>query len=178
MEDKIYKRFVNGIEACGLSYDEVLKWKYCGGDTKGRLKYFQQCCKGEPIPPKESHCICGHPIVENCYITDTFEGGSLLILGNCCIKRFIPKSGKTCEKCGEPHKNKKDNLCNSCRYLCKECDRFIYFPKDLENMCPSCFYKTHCLKCGKLFDDGATHLKPKLCIKCFFERERGVILGR
>jgi hypothetical protein len=48
-------------------------------------------------------------------------------LGNSCIKRFIKKSGRTCETCGEPHKNRKVNMCNKCRPTIKSyCGRISY----------------------------------------------------
>lgn len=36
-----------------------------------------------------STCLCGHfPIIEHCLISNTFTG-SQVIVGNCCVKKFI-----------------------------------------------------------------------------------------
>ena len=61
------------------------------------------------LPDAVDECVCGHFIQQNCYITD---GKQILVLGNCCIKKFNPKSSRTCEDCGNPHKNRKVNKCN------------------------------------------------------------------
>jgi len=73
------------------------------------------------LPEPTDECVCGHHIAENCYITD---GERILILGICCIKKFIPKNTRTCEKCEEPHKNRIVNRCNNCRIgVCDNCSK-------------------------------------------------------
>jgi len=112
----VYGAFYNGLTEIGLNYNDVItNYKYVGGDNGSHKKYFELITKTTPItrPPHITHCICGHYIKENCYITD--GNGNVLVLGNKCIKRFIKKSGRTCETCGEPHKNRKVNKCNRCR---------------------------------------------------------------
>jgi hypothetical protein len=116
-------KFVKGLKNYNLTYDEIKnnKWKYCGGQLGRHLNYFKLCCKDIDLPKKISECVCGHHIEENCYITD---GKQILVLGNCCIKKFIPKSSRTCEKCGEPHKNRVVNKCNDCRLgICDKCNK-------------------------------------------------------
>jgi hypothetical protein len=115
-------KFMNGLKRHGLTYDQIKdNWKYCGGDTGRHLNYFKLCCKDEPLPEHEKECVCGHAIVENCYIT--FED-DLLILGNCCIKKFIPKSSRTCRDCGKSHKNSVVDRCNNCRAgICDDCEK-------------------------------------------------------
>ena len=105
----ISKRFSNGLKKYNISLDNLKEnWKYCGGEKGRHLNYYNLCCKDEDIPEHEDRCICGHRIKENCYITD---GEYILTLGNCCVKRFIPSSSRTCERCGKAQ----DNLCLSCR---------------------------------------------------------------
>ena len=73
-------------------------------------------------------CICQHSIKENCYITNK-DNTCILVLGNCCIKHFLPegKSRRTCEDCGNIHRNRVVNRCNNCRYQkCDDCNRFNY----------------------------------------------------
>jgi uracil-DNA glycosylase len=113
MSIQISKRFSNGLKKYDISLDNLKEnWKYCGGEKGRHLNYYNLCCKGEDIPEHEERCICGHRIKENCYITD---GDYILTLGNCCVKRFLPNSSRTCERCGKAHRNRKDNLCLCCR---------------------------------------------------------------
>ena len=133
------ERFIKGLKEYDLTFEEITsgKWSYCGGDTGCHYKYWKLCCPNQETPEKTKWCVCGHPIVENCYITD---GPTILILGNCCIKKFIPKSSRTCEICKEPHKNRKDNLCNKCREIrrCLDCKTVIQKPYA---RCYNCYVK-------------------------------------
>jgi hypothetical protein len=106
MSIDLTEKFIKGLKMYGLTYDEIINsnWKYCGGNQGRHLRYFKLSCKGEEIPDSTDECICGHNIIENCYITN---GEEILILGNCCIKKFIPKSSRTCETCGVSHKKEK-----------------------------------------------------------------------
>jgi hypothetical protein len=116
-------KFIKGLKEYNLSYEQIQKWKYCGGNQDRHLNYFRICCPGEDLPERVDYCVCGHKIIENCYITSE-NGDLLLVLGNCCIKKFIPKSSRTCEKCGDPHKNRTVNRCNDCRYgICDICNK-------------------------------------------------------
>lgn len=110
--DELSRRFVNGLAELGLTQEDLKEWKYCGGTFGSHKNYWKLCCPGESCPPKEGRCVCKHVINENCYITN---GDEILILGNCCIKKFVPKAGRTCQNCGAGHKNHKDNLCRECR---------------------------------------------------------------
>ena len=123
---KLTKKFIKGLQTYNLSYEDIKKgdWKYSGGDRGRHLNYFILCYKDRALPPHKSKCICSHSITENCYITN---GKEILTLGNCCIKKFIKKSTRTCEDCKKPHRNRKINKCNECKigicYKCgKKCD--------------------------------------------------------
>ncbi len=122
---ELTNRFIEGLKQYNLTYDEILSgnWKYCGGNKGRHFNYFVLFSKGRDLPqPGEKYiCVCGHHIVENCYITDNAR---ILVLGNCCIKKFIPKSSRTCENCGKPHRNRKVNRCNLCRIgICETCNK-------------------------------------------------------
>jgi len=133
---ELTNRFIKGLKEYNLAYDEMVNWKYCGGNRGRHLSNFKLCCKGEELPNKVYECICGHAIIENCYITN---GDEILVLGNCCIKRFIEKSDKTCEICEEPHKNRKVNRCNKCRIgICDDCGKKC--DEDYKK-CYSCAFK-------------------------------------
>jgi len=111
------ERFLKGLAEYNLTQDDIVNsgWCYCGGNQGSHHNYFKIFFNNKvDLPLQEHNCVCGHYIVENCYITD---GKGILALGNCCIKRFLPqdKSGRTCRVCKKPHKNRKDNLCHNCR---------------------------------------------------------------
>ena len=113
MEAKhLSNKFLKGWLKEGMTVEDLKDWKYCGGDRGRHLNYFDLSCPDWERPPHSYECVCGHSIQENCYITN---GQELLVLGNDCIKKFIPKSGRTCELCGSSHKNRKVNLCNKCK---------------------------------------------------------------
>jgi len=99
-------------------------WKYVGGDNNRHKKYAKLC--NVEIQPHVDYCVCSHKIKENCYIKKICpenNNDEIVVLGNCCIKKFIPKSGRTCDICTEPHKNRVVNRCNKCRIgRCDICD--------------------------------------------------------
>jgi hypothetical protein len=52
----------------------------------------------------------------------------VIVVGNCCIKKFLPKNKqcRTCDICCQPHKNRKVNHCNQCRLnFCYDCDTLL-----------------------------------------------------
>jgi hypothetical protein len=90
---------------------ELDNYCYAGGDSGHHSSYLAtQRITVDRIPPKKDRCLCGHPISENCYIKH-IPTQRLIVVGNCCIKRYLDKSGRTCEKCNKPHRNIKNNLC-------------------------------------------------------------------
>ena len=72
----------------------------------------------EPFIHHSDYCVCGHIIVQQCYIynryTKKFE-----VVGNCCIHKW-KLQGMPCSMCFEPHLNRKDNYCNDCRIIIKK----------------------------------------------------------
>jgi len=117
--EELTKRFIEGLKHYELTPLLMKDYKYCGGDSKEHANYFELINKHRKFHQKKQHCICGQKISDNCYITNGIE---ILTLGNCCIKKFIDKSGRTCEKCDEPHKNRIVNRCNECRKVyCDDC---------------------------------------------------------
>ena len=120
---KLTERFIKGLQNYNISFDEIKagKFRYCGGNMNRHLNYYNLLYPDKDLPPLEDNCICGHHINENCYITD---GKQTLVLGNCCIKKFIPKSSRTCEICGDSHRNRVVNKCNECRMgICDICSK-------------------------------------------------------
>ena len=164
-ESKISQQFIKGLKEYNLTLEEIQngRWKYAGGDTGSHRRYFNMVYGEEyEIPIPESKCVCSHGIVENCYITN---GELWLTLGNCCIKRFLPKgcSGRTCGQCGKPHKNQKNNLCNDCRLELK----YSKSPYCIEKGCKSLAKlkngerKERCASCFQLWLDQQPWYKNK-----------------
>lgn len=162
-------RFVNNLKKLGFDYYNDVKenWIYCGGDGGKNSKsshlnyYLGHFIDKIIIPPKTNKCLCEHHIVENCYISSP-DLTKTLAIGNCCIKRFIKKSGRTCEDCGATHKNRKFNKCNECKIKkCKNCNKKIYKRKD--NYCNLC-RSIHCITCNK-----KCSYKYDECYKCKFK---------
>ncbi len=145
MTDKLTAKFIEGLKKYNLSHEDIINnnWHYSGGNKGSHLNYYKLVYKNIEIPSYSSKCICGHDISENCYITD---GKTIMVLGNCCIKRFLPKekSGRTCENCGSPHKNRVCNLCNICKY------------------------GKNCNKCG--IEKDIKYIKYDLCLKCYCKK--------
>lgn len=117
------ERLEQGLKEYNLTIEEIneLGWKYCGGDEAAgpqHLNYFRTIFKNDPEQCVEDYpgtqCVCGHTIHRNFFICNK-EEDEVLIIGSECINKFITKKGRTCEKCGDSHQNRKDNLCNRCR---------------------------------------------------------------
>jgi hypothetical protein len=112
--DYVTARFIRGLQEYDLTQEEIKGWKYVGGNRGSGLKYWILCTDNEELPEHHSTCVCGHDIIENCYI-ESPDGNDILVLGNHCVKRFIAKSSRTCEICEKPHRNRKINRCNECK---------------------------------------------------------------
>jgi len=149
---ELTERFIKGLKSYNLTKEEMIGWTYCGGKGGGinsvrHKNYFKQCFPGFDFPDLKDECVCGHAIKENCYITNDLLDGELLILGNCCIKKFLPKdnAGRTCEICKKPHKNRKDNRCKQCRIkFCQDCTKEKYRNY---NKCKDCLFNGICVTC-------------------------------
>jgi hypothetical protein len=111
-----------------MNYYEILQkalsdaddWEFVGGNTQ--TSHINRWCLKFPnreMPGEEDECECSHPIKENCYIYSK-KLDEIKIIGNCCVKRFLPDKDSRklkCENCGLPHNNRKVNKCNDCRPL-------------------------------------------------------------
>lgn len=130
---ELTNHFINGLKRIDLCFEDMNNYKYCGGDSDEHLNYWNLTNKdGIKQPPRTQYCVCGHNIEQNCYIKLKEKGlkssstgkelPSILVLGNYCIEKFCPNSGRTCEQCGKSHKNRKVDRCNDCRIgICDEC---------------------------------------------------------
>jgi hypothetical protein len=107
---------------------------YAGGNKESRFDYFMKRFGDASLQPDfVEECECTHWIKENCYVEympndRRCRPPKLFVVGNCCIRRFLPlkNQGKTCTDCRMRHKNRKDNYCTICREKrdgrrCNEC---------------------------------------------------------
>jgi hypothetical protein len=160
-----YSKLLEGLKKHSLTVEKVQEegWKYCGGSSRQKMRYFRKLFPEKPIPKQTSTCVCGHPIKENCYITNN---KSIITVGNCCVFGFIPepegKSKKTCSECFSPHTNRNVDRCNDCR--AGKCDKCDYPCPEKYTICFAC-------KTGKIpgvcEDCNRTCKKPyTLCFPC------------
>jgi Domain of unknown function (DUF5710) len=168
------KKFLNGLlNTYGITESELDNYNYCGGDTEEHKRYFKiyfkNCLKTVEMPSHKDKCVCGHRIKRNCFITNDID---ILVIGNCCIKKFMKNSGRTCNECGAPHKNIKINKCNDCKkeHLKRRCllcdDKLNNYSEDL--YCDECM-TNKCNECGDycgLYKLCEFCYKNKKCIKC------------
>lgn len=147
MSETFHKKFLNGLKKkYDLTMDDIIKqdYKYAGGspDEKNprHYNYWMKIKLQKPylnFPMREVRCVCDHTIHNNCFIMNKYD--NIIVLGNCCIKRFISNSGRTCGKCGSPHKNRKFNLCNRCKqYACQKCGNDK--EEEYYKCCNKCYY--------------------------------------
>ena len=120
MNPKIFEKFNKGLIKLDLTFKEFEDdYFYAGGDGKNHLK---TAIKNGIVPSqirRETHCVCGHAIMEQCYIRSSKDPTKIIILGNKCIEVF-GKSRQTCKKiidvetgeqCREFHKTRNFDLC-------------------------------------------------------------------
>tara|TARA_R110002020_G_scaffold396282_1_gene606507 strand:- start:1561 stop:1974 length:414 start_codon:yes stop_codon:yes gene_type:complete len=123
LNEKLSKRFKTGLKKYGLTLDNITNnWKYIGGE-KGVHKIYWDKYYGykESTPEHDNTCVCGHRIKNNCWISN---GEDVLCIGENCVNKFIPyMMSRKCIDCGSSHRNRKDNLCKSCRKTFKRVDK-------------------------------------------------------
>lgn len=115
-ENRYHRKFMEKLIANSKTKNPLQEWKYVGGNSGRHARWYQNLYPDCSCPPSKNVCICSHPIIENCYIQN-IHTDSILIVGNCCIKRFLPleNQGRSCPKCKEPHRNRNDPWCDDCR---------------------------------------------------------------
>lgn len=94
------------------------------GNGQTSFNYYKTYFSSKfPQPDYELECICTHKIVHNCYIYNQYNKAAVVV-GNCCIKRFLDNIHKSCEVCQQFHKRTKANVCNACEELGKNQVKF------------------------------------------------------
>ena len=116
------KTFFTNLFLQGES-NNICDYEYAGGDQNYHYKYsytigvkkFPYINYEYEMNVKSDYCICGHPINENCYLTNR-KTKNVIHVGNCCIKKFLPGFNiKRCLICDTPTKYMKGAICSDCR---------------------------------------------------------------
>jgi hypothetical protein len=175
--DPKFAAFIEGIRKYKLTDKQIEEsgFYYAGGDHDEHAKYWDlRYPSKKDRPEHRSQCVCDVKIKKNCYITDDDE--FFLVIGRCCIERFIPKDkqGRTCSSCKKPHKNRKDNLCNYCRGSHIQCDdcKVAIRRDDAKQwitlrLCEKCHHsKTHalCIVCNTEYY--SSQIRNSMCYIC------------
>lgn len=175
IDELLTKQFIDGLKKYNLSINEIKDWNFCGGTNKTDLKYFKLVYPNKELPELQKFCLCGHKIKENKYITNGYD---IIILGSCCIKKFIPNNKRTCSLCGKNHKRRTSNRCFECSlgicdYCNNKCDEY-------KSICNPCQYQGRLiiLKCNYCKNDFNIRLKKdtelenidKICNSCLYKR--------
>ena len=111
---ELTRKFIQGLEAHGLTYEDVKQnWKCAGENMGSHLNYYNLCYSHLEPPAILDRCVCDHPIKENCYATN---GRDFLVIGNCCIKKFLSKNPDPVTSAGSHTKSQ--GCCDSCGVSC------------------------------------------------------------
>jgi hypothetical protein len=108
------------------------------------MNYFYKCFPGRRFPNHTDQCLCGHYIMENCYITTRdLNYDNIQIIGNYCYSRYVTNLQTNCLLCNNKHDNgiaREKGICNSCTTKTKNEDK-IYktLSRDIYNT-----FKTEC----------------------------------
>jgi len=82
--------FGNFNEQFNADKSDVETWSYYGRrkTNKNDGNIFIEIL-GLPVPEYTNSCMCNHFILENCIVSN---GKDVAVVGNCCVKRFMPIS--------------------------------------------------------------------------------------
>ena len=136
----LLKSFVENLQEEGYSIKQLLDdYVYIGGSGyysndhtdinneigfvstpqyKHYTRHWEDYISLKEIRKKRSDtnkCICGHDIKENCWLMNTLNKDIAPVIGNCCIKNFLPELKiKHCNLCNKPHKRIVYDICFDC----------------------------------------------------------------
>jgi len=166
INEKIYKnKIIEGLKKKNETIDSLKKnYEYIGGNFGEHLEYLQSrlLCEqydnydinGFIHDTMENNCdICGRSNKKKLCIWNVRE--EIISLCFPCNKymKIIENKAKMCDDCGEPHKNRRDNYCNTCRLKveCDECEERKECTKSHGyNRCNECIKKPYCKNCNQI----------------------------
>ena len=129
VKEDLSVRFANGLKEYGLTIEDMDNWWYCGSSSSrdGGTRHYLNTFPNAPFPKHKEHGICSQKITGNCYITN-FEKTQVLIVGSCCIKKFLPKGHNRikCSNCNNVNTRRIGDTCKECSqgkcdYCLKKC---------------------------------------------------------
>jgi hypothetical protein len=185
--EKCARNLEEGLKEYDLSIDIIKHDKdfnYIGGSCDESLEHLKEYCVKEKMNFKETTefidsvkerdtCVCEKKLLKNkIVVINQSDDEAIVLCKPCCeiLGISIPKSGKGfCQDCGEKHKNRSDNYCNSCRQkknclkcgirgfcnsndLCSECSKFPCKTckkrgNHFYNRCEECSIFSYCVGC-------------------------------
>lgn len=110
---KYEKKFVN-LQGASIYEANILR-------KKNNIE-FLPAVLSEERSEDQHKCLCDHDIYYLMYIQRK-TGGNILVVGNCCIKKFFPKEKNTnrlCIRCDKFYKGTKYFECKECRETIKK----------------------------------------------------------
>lgn len=179
INEKMYKKkIIEGLLKKNETIDSLkTKYTYIGGNFGEHLEYLQVMLCGEYKNDNitefirdtmENDCdVCGRSNKQKLCIWNVNE--EIISLCNPCnkyMKIIETYKAKICDDCGEPHKNRRDNYCNTCRLKveCDECEERKECTKSHGyNRCNECIKKPYCKNCNKL----SVKVKGYMCEICY-----------
>ena len=157
------QRFMNGLAEYDMTEEDIKKWRWCGGTANpSDYDYWTKCFPDCSPPDTEERCICGQKIAIQNWITN---GEEFLVIGSECRHKFLYYRGKTCAMCGEPHKNRKDNHCKTCRKLVIQQEKERVEQERVQRELDAQWAKKHQCACGKEMNMNGTNYTR--CYTCF-----------
>ena len=129
-ERKISTKFLNGLwRHEGLKHDDLNDWQYGGGDYreydgyKAHAEFKRQFILACPWPEYKTSCVCDTVIIYNHFVANRARD-RVIVVGKCCIDKFLGPNRKRCEVCYNPHRKRGRNLCDACikkHGVCSDC---------------------------------------------------------
>lgn len=170
--------FKSGLKRLNLDPSEIINnYSYAGGTHEKDFRYFQLLYPGKAFPDHRDHCVCGHRLKWNCYITNgKREYDSIMVVGKCCITAFMKHCRRTCEVCNNPHQRRKTNICTSCERSSKRCigcghesltNNKITIQHVEYYACCVCINNIdHCTRCKQIKKIKNMQVKNRMCETC------------
>ena len=106
-------RVQDSLSEYGLTLSDLQTYKRVGTSIYGvpDFTYDQRFGKDADLPDEQEFCLCGHGIVQQCYLMpeNSNDINDIITVGNRCVKRW----GFNPAVRGDPNKKVECNLCGA-----------------------------------------------------------------
>jgi hypothetical protein len=111
-----YKRtnVLKCLEELGYTMKEFSQFRWIGNNNYDGQRYFKQIYPDREYPKDKLKCICGSVIGTDEWVETPDK--VILTLGSSCRAIYLKNTGKSCELCNAPHRNRTVNQCDDCRF--------------------------------------------------------------